>query len=91
MLTDYILTGAYKVTDTERLNMLELWANRTGGIHLHDGSHKGCLGIGLRPGNMVRTLREAIDQCAEINRVNRVVADASASQSSPGSAPREHP
>lgn len=71
------------MTDTERLNMLELWANRAGGIHLHDGSHKGCLGIGLRPGTLVRTLREAIDQCAE---TDRVVAAASVSETSPGSA-----
>lgn len=71
------------MTDTERLNMLELWANRTGGIHLHDGSHKGCLGIGLRPGNIVRTLREAIDQCAEISKI---FEPASVSEPSPASA-----
>lgn len=37
-------------------------ANQPGGILLHDGSEKGRgTGLGLRPGTLVRTLREAVD------------------------------
>ncbi len=49
-------------TDKERLDWLEHMANQEGGILLHDGSETGRLGIGLRPGTLNRTLREAIDQ-----------------------------
>jgi hypothetical protein len=48
--------------DAERLNKLERLANKPGGILLHDGSETGRTGLGLRPGCLVRTLREAIDQ-----------------------------
>ena len=48
-------------TDKERLDWLEEMANKPGGILLHDGSETGRLGLGLRPGSLVRTLREAID------------------------------
>ena len=48
-------------TDTERLDFLEEMANLPSGILLHDGSQGGRLGLGLRPGNLRRTLREAID------------------------------
>lgn len=47
--------------DTRRLDRLEELANERGGILLHDGSETGRTGIGLRPGNLVRTLRQAID------------------------------
>lgn len=53
-------------TDTERLDWLERQANQPDGLHLHNGNPKpsnDCRGIGLRPGSLVRTLREAIDQC----------------------------
>lgn len=58
-------------TDTERLDWLEREANEPDGIHLHDGHPvpmNNCRGIGLRPGSLVRTLREAIDQCMEFDQ-----------------------
>ena len=53
-----------KRTDAERLDWLEEMANKKGGLLLHDGSEKGWegVGLGLRPGSLKRTLREAIDQ-----------------------------
>ena len=47
--------------DARRLDWLEARANEPGGLLLHDGSERGRFGLGLRPGKMVRTLREAID------------------------------
>lgn len=47
--------------DAERLNWLEAMANERGGLLLHDGSEAGRTGLGLRPGSLNRTLREAID------------------------------
>jgi hypothetical protein len=54
------------MTDADRLDWLEDFINREGGIMLHDGSRSnfGCSGIGLRPGFANRTLREAIDAAA---------------------------
>ena len=52
-----------KMTDTERIDWLEQQANKPGGLLLHDGSQAvGRLGLGLRPGRRIRTLREAIDE-----------------------------
>lgn len=48
-------------TDAERLDWLERQANEPGGLLLHDGSERGRRGLGLRPGWLVRDLREAID------------------------------
>lgn len=48
-------------TDAERIDYLERMANEPGGLLLHDGSESGRTGLGLRPGTLVRTLREAID------------------------------
>jgi hypothetical protein len=48
--------------DTARLDWLERRINEDGAIHLHDGKHPHGTGLGLRPGLMVRTLRQAIDQ-----------------------------
>jgi hypothetical protein len=48
-------------TDAERIDYLERMANQPGGLLLHDGSERGRTGLGLRPGTLVRTLREAID------------------------------
>jgi hypothetical protein len=48
-------------TDKEMLDWLEQQANERGGILLHDGSEHGRRGLGLRPGALVRTLRQAID------------------------------
>ena len=55
------------MTDTERLDWLEKFVNEHGGILLHDGNAKnfGFPGLGLRPGYLNRTLREAIDQSHE--------------------------
>jgi len=47
--------------DVTRIDWLELQINQNGAIHLHDGANPSAHGLGLRPGNMVRTLREAID------------------------------
>lgn len=47
--------------DAERIDWLESQINEHGAIHLHDGNHPAGHGLGLRPGNLVRTLREAID------------------------------
>jgi hypothetical protein len=54
------------MTDAERLDWLEEFITREGRIMLHDGHYIdfGCSGIGLRPGYVNRTLREAIDQSA---------------------------
>ena len=51
--------------DTIRLNWLEHMA-RNGGIFLYNGvdvdrEKKSAVGLGLRPGRVDRTLREAID------------------------------
>ena len=50
--------------EVRRLNWLEEMANKEGGILLHDGSEVGRLGLGLRPGSVNRTLREAIDDAS---------------------------
>lgn len=47
--------------DAARLDWLERRANERGGLLLHDGSEQGRTGLGLRPGFLNRTLREAID------------------------------
>jgi hypothetical protein len=49
------------LADARRLDWLEAAANRPGGLLLHDGTERGRTGLGLRPGALVRTLREAID------------------------------
>ena len=52
--------------DKRRLDWLEWFINKHGAIMLHDGSKAnfGESGLGLRPGNLVRTLREAIDEAS---------------------------
>ena len=47
--------------DAERLDWIEAQVNKNGELHLHDGNHARGIGIGLRPGALVRTLRSAID------------------------------
>lgn len=47
--------------DAQRLDALEKLANQPGGVLLHDGSETGRTGLGLRPGRLVRSLRDAID------------------------------
>ena len=47
--------------DAERLDWIEAQVNKNGELHLHDGNHARGIGIGLRPGALVRTLRAAID------------------------------
>jgi hypothetical protein len=49
------------ITDSARLDWLERMANKPGGLLLHDGTEQGRCGLGLRPGLLKRTLREAID------------------------------
>lgn len=56
--------------DARRLDWLEERANQPGGLLLHDGSERGRTGLGLRPGNLTRTLREAIDQAMTM-RISR--------------------
>jgi hypothetical protein len=48
-------------SDTDRIDWLEAKINDEGEIHLHDGQHPRGTGLGLRPGWVNRTLREAID------------------------------
>jgi hypothetical protein len=57
------------MTDTERIDWLERYINERGALLLHDGRYNGgpYYGLGLRPGRLVRDLREAIDQCALLN------------------------
>lgn len=52
------------LADQRRIDWLESQANEPRGLLLHDGSETGRMGLGLRPGNMVRTLRQAIDDAA---------------------------
>lgn len=47
--------------DVARIDWLDAQINEHGAIHLHDGAYSHGHGLGLRPGSMVRTLREAID------------------------------
>ena len=49
--------------DKKRIDWLEKMANESNGILLHDGSQINIVhnGLGLRPGRLVRTLREACD------------------------------
>lgn len=54
--------------DAERLDLLEAFVNEHGAIHLHDGEHPYGLGLGLRPGSLSRTLREAIDSAIDAAR-----------------------
>ena len=56
------------MTDTDRIDFLENFINEHGAIVLHDGKSgvDGHLGIGLRPGLLNRSLREAIDSCAGV-------------------------
>jgi len=62
------------MTDSERLDWLEKFINANGAILLHDGSMSGhgFSGLGLRPGCLDRTLRQAIDSCAGIEISLRV-------------------
>ncbi|CAN7607488.1 hypothetical protein LJR034_004638 [Caballeronia sp. LjRoot34] len=60
--------SATVITDAIRIDALEAMANQPGGVLLHDGSERGRTGLGLRPGALVRTLREAIDSAIESQR-----------------------
>lgn len=53
------------MTDKQRIDFLEEFVNKEGALVLHDGSKSGFKfsGLGLRPGYVIRTLREAIDDC----------------------------
>lgn len=62
------------MTDTERIDWLESYINENGAILLHDGSASNFgsySGIGLRPGYVNRTLRQAIDDCGGRSNINR--------------------
>lgn len=54
------------MTDAEMIDWLEAQINEHGEIHLHDGEHPRGTGLGLRPGTVVRTLREAIALAAPL-------------------------
>lgn len=47
--------------DTDRIDWLAAQIDAEGEIHLHNGRLPFGHGLGLRPGKLVRTLREAID------------------------------
>lgn len=51
----------FVLADAKRLDWLERLALEPQGLHLHDGKHSGCRGLGLRPRDPPRSLREAID------------------------------
>jgi len=57
--------------DSDRIDWLERAANQKGGILLHDGSETGRNGLGLRPGHLERTLRQAIDAAMVISSQHR--------------------
>jgi hypothetical protein len=68
-------------TDAERLDWLEAMANKPGGLLLHSGAKTGRCGLGLRPGQLDRTLRAAIDQamsgeCAKCNGTGEIAQGA---------------
>ncbi len=52
------------MTDTERIDWLEKFVNDNEALLIHTGDvdTKGHIGLGLRPGYVNRTLRQAIDQ-----------------------------
>lgn len=54
------------MTDSEMIDWLEAQVNEHGALLLHDGQSNPHhhLGLGLRPGFAVRTLREAISHAA---------------------------
>lgn len=52
--------------DAARLEWLETEINEHGQMHLHDGAHPHGTGLGLRPGTISRTLRQAIDDARGI-------------------------
>lgn len=56
------------ITDADRIDWLEIMANQPGGILLHDGSEIGRTGLGLRPGMLLRDLRQAIDDAMGADR-----------------------
>ena len=51
---------AQDAVDAELLDWLEAQINEHGAIHLHDGNNPNGHGLGLRPGSLNRTLRDAI-------------------------------
>lgn len=59
------------MSDTEMIDWLEAEINKEGAILLHDGESNPhhILGLGLRPGFMSRTLRQAITQAAQPKRI----------------------
>lgn len=54
------------MSDSEMIDWLEEFVNENGYILIHDGKSNlgGLIGLGLRPGFLNRTLREAITQSA---------------------------
>lgn len=62
--------AAPESADAARLDWLEAEINEHGAIHLHDGSKPYGHGLGLRPGYMRRTLRQAIDQARRAIRAD---------------------
>jgi hypothetical protein len=51
--------------DARRLDWLESQINERGAIHLHDGRKPYGHGLGLCPGTMKRSLRDAIDKAMQ--------------------------
>lgn len=64
----YASPGKAEAEDAARLDWLEAQINEHGAIHLHDGSHPYGLGLGLRPGWIIRTLRQAMDAARQQER-----------------------
>lgn len=62
------------MSDSQMIDWLEAQVNEHGAILLHDGNSNPhhLLGLGLRPGYVKRTLREAISQSAQPRQESRV-------------------
>ncbi len=66
-MTPPLAANVKPISDSDRLDALEAFVNDNVAIVIHTGNwsdkyHTGMIGLGLRPGCLVRTLREALDQ-----------------------------
>jgi hypothetical protein len=59
---------AAAIRDAARIDWLEAQINAEGAIHLHDGTKPYGNGLGLRPGTVRRSLREAIDAALQSSK-----------------------
>lgn len=73
------------MSDTEMIDWLEAVINKEGAILLHDGKSNPyhILGLGLRPGFVCRTLRQAITQAAPGSGYAENVGESNSAQTPP--------